>query len=292
LDHQVVPTSSRPLLQLQRASSLLPAPLPHFSGGLADWSRWGRGGQSPVHTSSSSVWLVAGLALVAFGVMPPSSSFLALARSAGTRKNRSPSRRSRWTKTEVGSGRSSSPNNLAVWCRAGPPRVVALSPLSCHRGDGGGDGWSAARGRCARRGSSAAALFRSTSSAALRRPRAALPSTLMAERRPLRALTYAADLRVDCRRQLIFNLPADAPKGRPFSSRSAALFGGFVPSGYVPGDGAAGRDWMQRRELGGQGLDCFSYLCSRVLVAKGEALVVLFIFQKVLHVKCIATALI
>jgi hypothetical protein len=86
----------------------------------------------------------------------------------------------------------------------------------------------------------------------------------MADWRLLQALTSVAGLRILCRRQLNHNLPVGVPKGRPFCSSSAAFFGGFVPSGLVPGDEVAGRDWKLRRELGGHGLDCFSHLSCRV----------------------------
>jgi hypothetical protein len=112
----------------------------------------------------------------------------------------------------------------------------------------------------------------------------------MAERRPLRALAYAADLRISCRRQLINNLLAGVPNGRPFNSGSTAFFGNFIPSGLVPGDGVAGRDWRRRRELGGNGLDCFPYICFRVLVVIGEDWSVILDFLEVLIVSCKTTA--
>lgn len=208
-------------------------------------------------------------AQVAFGVMSFLSSLPALARGVGAWKIRSAGWRPWWMKVVVESSQSSSPNNLAVWCCAGPLRSAAPHSFSCHHGDGGEGRWCAAQRRSARWGSSAATLFGSESSAAFRRLRAALLSTLMAERQPLRALAYAADLRIYCRCQLIFNLPAGVPKGRPYGSSSAALFGGFIPSGSVPGDGVAGRDWMHRRELGGQGPDCFFNLCFGVLFLEG-----------------------
>ena len=65
----------------------------------------------------------------------------------------------------------------------------------------------------------------------------AIPPTLMAGRRLLRALRCAADLLIVCRRQLILYLPVGVPKWRLFCTRSAALFGCSVPSGVVPGDG-------------------------------------------------------
>jgi len=99
-----------------------------------------------------------------------------------------------------------------------------------------------------------------------------------------------ADLRILGRRQLFFNLLADVPKGRPLGSSSAAIFGGLVPSGFVPGDEVAGRDWKRRRELGGDGPDGFSVSCFRVLFAKSEDLVVFSFFVDVLYVKCNTTA--
>jgi hypothetical protein len=111
----------------------------------------------------------------------------------------------------------------------------------------------------------------------------------MAERRLLRALTCAADLRIISRRQLITNLPAGVPMWRPFFSSSAALFGGFIPSGLIPGDVVAGRDWKNRRKEGGDEPDCFSDLYARVLVVKVEDLILFLDFFEVLLVKCIAT---
>jgi hypothetical protein len=104
-------------------------------------------------------------------------------------------------------------------------------------------------------------------------------------------MTCAADLRILCRRQLTSNLPAGVPEGRAFSSSSAAFFDGFVPSGTVPGGGAAGRVCELRRELGGDGPDCFPLICCRVLFAFSEDYLVIPNFQKVLLVICKATAL-
>jgi hypothetical protein len=64
------------------------------------------------------------------------------------------------------------------------------------------------------------------------------------------------------------------------------------PYGVVPGNEVAGHDWRQTHEHAGQGPDGISTLCSRVLCAKGEAFIVIFIFHKVLHVNCSTTALI
>jgi hypothetical protein len=112
----------------------------------------------------------------------------------------------------------------------------------------------------------------------------------MAEWRLLRALAFPADLRIVCWRQLINNLLAGVPKWRPFISRSAALFGGCIPSGFVPGDVAAGRNWRIRRDGGGKGLDCFSVCFLRVSVVKVEGLFVISYLLEVLFVKCVATA--
>jgi hypothetical protein len=111
----------------------------------------------------------------------------------------------------------------------------------------------------------------------------------MAEWRLLRALAFSADLRIFGWRHLIINLLAGVPKWRPYSSRSAALFGGCIPSGFVPGDAAAGRNWSLRREEGGKGPDCFSGFSSRVLVVKVEGLSVVLNFLEVLFVNCVAT---
>jgi hypothetical protein len=111
----------------------------------------------------------------------------------------------------------------------------------------------------------------------------------MAEWRLLRALAFPADLQIICWRQLINNLLASEPKWRPFNSRSVALFGGCIPSGFVPGDAAVGRNWRNRREEGGKGPDCFSVFFLRVLVVKVEGLSVTSYLLQVLFVKCVAT---
>jgi hypothetical protein len=100
---------------------------------------------------------------------------------------------------------------------------------------------------------------------------------LMAERRSLQALASSVDLWIFCRRQLIINLPTGAPKGRPYKFKSAVFFGDSVPSGILPGDGAAGRDGRRRHEHGGQGPDCIPKFYSRVLCVEGEAWIVVFI---------------
>lgn len=229
-------------------------------------------------------------ALVAFGVMPSWSLSSAPASGAEAWKT-SPACRRPWRAAAVvESSRSSFPNKFAVYGQADFCRSALVFLFSCHQGDGGEVGRSAAQWQSARWGRSDAVHFGSISSTALRRSVAVLPSTLMAERRLLRALACVADLRIFGLRHLITNLPADVPKGRPFGSRSVALFGGFVPSGVVPGDEVAGRDWKRRRELGGDGPDCFSVLCSRVMCAKGEDLVVFLFLLEVLYVKCNTTA--
>jgi hypothetical protein len=111
----------------------------------------------------------------------------------------------------------------------------------------------------------------------------------MAEWRPLRALAFSADLRIFRWRHLINNLLAGVPKWKPFISGSAALFGGCIPSGFVPGGAADGRNWSFRREEGGKGLDCFSRFSLRVLVVKVEGLSVASNFLEVLFVNCTAT---
>ena len=64
-----------------------------------------------------------------------------------------------------------------------------------------------------------------------------------------------------------------------------------TPSGRVPGGAAVDRAWMQA-QIGGAGarrrpgLDCFSYLCSRVLVVIVKDPDVIFIFFLVLLVMC------
>jgi hypothetical protein len=78
---------------------------------------------------------------------------------------------------------------------------------------------------------------------------------------------------------VFFNHQTSMPNRMPFSSSSAVIFGGFVPSGIVPGDGVAARDWKQRRDCG-PGPDCFSFLCFRVMYAKEEALVVFLFFRR------------
>jgi hypothetical protein len=60
-------------------------------------------------------------------------------------------------------------------------------------------------------------------------------------------------------------------------------------NGLVPGNRVAGHDWKHRRELGSDGLDCFSHLCCRVLFVKDEDLVAALVFLIVLYVICITT---
>jgi len=219
--------------------------------------------------------------------MPSLSLFLARARGARTRQGRSFSWRSWWTAACFDSSRGSSLNNLVFWCCAGRLSSASFHFSFDHQGDGGGGWWYVVAGRLARLRSSAAAIFGSSSSATLRRPWATQLPTLMVEWRPLQALTHVAI----GRRQRLFNLQACEPKGRPYSSSSMASSGDFVPSGTVPGDEVASHGWVQRCERGGLGLDCFFYLCFRVLCANRETLVVFFHFQEVLHVKCTTTGL-
>jgi hypothetical protein len=68
-----------------------------------------------------------------------------------------------------------------------------------------------------------------------------------------------------------------------------ALFGGLVPSGFVPGDKVAGCVCELRREQGGDGLDGFLLICCRVLFALSEDVIVISNFQKILSVICNAT---
>jgi hypothetical protein len=124
-----------------------------------------------------------------------------------------------------------------------------------------------------------------------RRHQAIPSSTLMAEWRLLRALTYMAALREFRRCHLIPNLPGSVPSRRPYCSSDATLFGYFAPSGSVPGGGGASRAWKQRREHGGRGLDCFSKFSFEVLAANCEAYVVISYFQMCPYVKCNATAI-
>lgn len=172
----------------------------------------------------------------------------------------------------------SSFNNCS--CGSGRPGLGGFL-FSGRRGDG--LGWGCFPGWCgsgARRGSSGTASW-STSSAALRRSQAVLPSTHIAEGRLLRALSPA------CRRHLFVNLLASAPQGRPFFCSSMAVPSCTVPSGIVPGDGADGRAWRFR---GGEGPDRFFLLYFRVLFAYCEGLVVIFVYFVVLSILCNPTA--
>jgi hypothetical protein len=116
-------------------------------------------------------------------------------------------------------------------CGSGRPSLVGFL-FSGHRGDMRGcgclPGWC---GSGARRGSSGTATW-STSSAALRRSKAVLPSTHITEGRLLRALLPAY------RCHLFFNLLAGVPQERPFFCSSTTFPSCTVPSGIVPDDGA------------------------------------------------------
>jgi hypothetical protein len=167
---------------------------------------------------------------------------------------------------EIRSGQRFLSNKLAFWSRVVSCRSPASTLLSCHRGDGSEVGGRAALRCPARWGSSAPTTLWSASSTALRRHQADQPSTLMAEGRPLRALTCAADPRIDCRHQLSPNLLAGVPEWRPILSFCrVAFFGDLVPSGIVPGDDVAGCVCELRREIGGDRLDGFSVITCRVL---------------------------
>jgi hypothetical protein len=102
----------------------------------------------------------------------------------------------------------------------------------------------------------------------------------MAEWWLLRALAYAANLRILGRRQLIFNLPAGVPKRRFFSSYGVVFLGRSVPSGVVPGDDVGGREVDLFYKSGGGGPDGVLLLLFRVLLVKAEDYVVLtFLFE-------------
>jgi hypothetical protein len=102
----------------------------------------------------------------------------------------------------------------------------------------------------------------------------------MAEWWLLRALAYAANLRILGRRQLIFNLPAGVPKRRFFSSYGVVFLGRSVPSGVVPGDGDGGHDSKLRREIDGGGPDCSFSFYFRVLSAEVRGLGCIFNFSR------------
>jgi hypothetical protein len=88
----------------------------------------------------------------------------------------------------------------------------------------------------------------------------------LAERLLLRALAFAADLRILYQRQLIYNLSVDMPKGGP-----SALI--------------ARRSWVALSPVAGHD---GSFDESKVV--KDEDLVVFRIFLEVLYVKCITNA--
>jgi hypothetical protein len=115
----------------------------------------------------------------------------------------------------------------------------------------------------------------SSSSAASRRPKAAIPPIFIAEGRLLRVGLC----------QLIFNLQARAPFRRPILSFGAAFNINSDPSGLVLGvgeDGCASR----LRLRGGEGPDCVPLSRSRVLFEVSEDLVVIVFSFKVLFQCC------
>jgi hypothetical protein len=135
---------------------------------------------------------------------------------------------------KVESGWSFPLNKLAVWCQPDLGGFAVILSLSCHHGDGGGRRWWSVLQRSARQGRSDDAFYRSASSVTFRRHQAVPSSTLMAEWRLLRALTYMAALQEFRRCHLIPNLSASVPNRRPYCSSDATLFGYFAPSVLSP----------------------------------------------------------
>jgi hypothetical protein len=80
------------------------------------------------------------------------------------------------------------------------------------------------------------------------------------------------------------NLLAAVPLWRPFRFFVTALNASSTSSGFVPDDGAGGRD--VEIFLGREGPNCVSQFLFRVLVVKVEGLFVIPLFPVVLYVKC------
>jgi hypothetical protein len=159
---------------------------------------------------------------------------------------------------------SAPPNKLVLWQDLRDQALLLRSSPDLRGGEG-------------KMGKEAfVAAFGSSSSAAHRRPRAATPSTLTAERRLLQ-VGYC---------QLFFNLQVRAPLGRPSCSFRATSHIIFDPSGHIPGvedDGCASR---LRSKLGGEGTDVIFIFRSRVLFAFLDDLFVIYFYVEVLLVSC------
>lgn len=103
------------------------------------------------------------------------------------------------------------------------------------------------------------------------------------------AVTVSPLLHMAERRPSSFNLLAGVPIRRPLSGSVAAFIVDPSPSGFVPGDGAGGRDVERIVFVGGEGLDSNLQFFFRVLFVAVEELVVFFFSFVVLYVKCYPT---
>ena len=164
--------------------------------------------------------------------------------------------RSRWTVLEIKSHRSSPLNKLFLF-----PLDLDLRELCCaetggaaiwflffiHQGGGDGGGWSVALLRSARQG---AAAFCGGS-----------------QLRSIFALVTFGhrghSVPWCCEHYCVFNLQAGVPSRRPLSDSFTALIVCSVPSGFVPGVGADGRELECIFFLSGQDLIAFSDLFLR-----------------------------
>jgi hypothetical protein len=80
------------------------------------------------------------------------------------------------------------------------------------------------------------------------------------------------------------------PKERSFTSFDAGISTCTTPSGLVPGGGVGARAQKLHFISGGQGLDGIFLFYFEVLYAKLEDYIVIFIFFRILLVKCITNA--
>jgi hypothetical protein len=80
------------------------------------------------------------------------------------------------------------------------------------------------------------------------------------------------------------------PKERSFTTFDEGMSTCTTPSGLVPGDGMGARAQKLQFISGGQGLDGIFLFYFEVLYAKLEDYIVIFIFFRILLVKCITNA--
>jgi len=137
-------------------------------------------------------------------------------------------RRSWWTAARIRTAPSS--NNLALSSSRLVASLCTLHPLLPfgRHGDGRKEVLDGCHGGAPPRSAAASSLC--SLSSAPHRPSAVMPSTFLAEGRPIGASSTPAE----SRRQFFSNLPAGEPKGRPHSPASTASFGILVPKWSCP----------------------------------------------------------